>query len=343
MNERNEDWLQRLLAEGESEKLEFKENMGREDEVIEPRATLEDLDAGQIQRFRKRCNQKGRRPIPADDDALTVLDKLKLLEGGQPIRATVLLFSASPQRFYPQARIRIGRFRTPTLIVDDREIGGSLFDQAEAVMHYFRERLQTRYVFEGTPTREVVWEYPLEALREAVINAICHRDYMDHGHVQVRWYDDRIVFLNPGGLPASLRIEDLKREHRSVLRNRKIAGMLFYAGFIEQWGSGTLRMIQECVTAGLPEPEFEERQEALWVTFRKHELDEGRLRAEGFNERQVKAALFAQAQGRITSRDYRQLNQVSPKTAYLELDELVGRGWLIREGGGSTSGYVLAR
>jgi ATP-dependent DNA helicase RecG len=313
------------------------------DEVIEPRATLEDLAPEQIQRFRKRCNQKGRRPIPVDDDALTVLDKLKLLEEGQPVRAAVLLFGKRPQHFYPQAHIRIGRFRTPTLIVDDREIDGSLFDQAEAVMHYFRERLQTRYVFDGTPTRDVVWEYPLEALREAVINAICHRAYIDHGHIQVRWYDDRIVFMNPGGLPEALRIEDLKREHRSVLRNRKIAAMLFYAGFIEQWGSGTLRMIQECATAGLPEPEFEERQEALWVTFRKHQLNEGQLQAEGFNERQVKAALFAQAQGRITNHDYQQLNQVSPKTAYLELAELVGHGWLIREGDGSTNSYILAR
>lgn len=190
---------------------------------------------------------------------------------------------------------------------------------------------------------DVVWEYPLGALREAIINAVCHREYLDSGHVQVRWHDDRIVFLNPGGLPESLRIEDLKREHRSVLRNRKIAEFLFYAGFIEQWESGTLRMMQECVESGLPEPKFEERQKALWVTFRKNSLNEAQLRAEGLNQRQVKAALFVKEQGRIMNQDYRQLNQVSNKTAYLELNELVEKGWLRREGAGKAVSYVLAR
>jgi ATP-dependent DNA helicase RecG len=180
-------------------------------------------------------------------------------------------------------------------------------------------------------------------LREAIINAVCHRDYLDNGHVQVRWHDDRIVFLNPGGLPEPLRVEDLKREHRSVLRNRKVAEILFYAGFIEQWGSGTLRMIRECVEAGLPEPEFEERQAALWVTFRKDTLTEEHLRAIGLNERQVQAMLFVKEQGRITNHTYRQLNQVSNKTAYLELNELAEKGVLRREGTGKAVGYVPAK
>jgi len=313
------------------------------DEMVDPRVTLDDLDLEQMQRFRKLCNLKGRRPIPPDEEDLTVLEKVGLLQEGNVSRAAVLLFGRNPQHFYPQARVRIGRFRTGSLIVDDREIVGSLFDQVEAVMGYFRERLQTRFVFREAATRDVIWEYPLGALREAIINAVCHRDYLDSGHVQVRWHDDHIVFLNPGELPESLRIEDLKREHRSVLRNRKIAEALFYAGFIEQWGSGTLRMIQECVESDLPEPEFEERQEALWVTFRKDILIEEHLQAEGLNERQVKAVLFVKEQGRITNQDYRQLNQVSNKTAYLELDELVKKGWLRREGAGKTISYVMSR
>jgi ATP-dependent DNA helicase RecG len=312
------------------------------DEMVEPRAALDDLDGEQMQRFRKLCNLKGRRPIPPDEEDSAVLEKLGLLPEGDVSRAAVLLFGKNPQHFYPHARVRIGRFRTETLIVDDREIVGPLFDQVEAVMGYFRERLQTHFAFRETAARDVVWEYPLGALREAIINAVCHRDYLDSGHVQVRWHDDRIVFLNPGGLPESLRIEDLKREHRSVLRNRKIAEVLFYAGFIEQWGSGTLRMIRECVESDLPEPEFEERQKALWVTFRKDILTEEHLRAEGLNERQVRAALFVKKQGRITNRDYRQLNQVSNKTAYLELNELVEKGLLRQQGAGKAVGYVLA-
>lgn len=313
------------------------------DEMVEPRATTDDLDQEQIQRFRKLCNLKRRRPIPPDEEDLAVLEKLELLQEGGVSRAAVLLFGKNPQHLYPQARVRVGRFRTETLIVDDREIVGPLFDQVEAVMGYFRERLETRFEFREAATRDVVWEYPLGALREAIINAVCHREYLDSGHVQVRWHDDRIVFLNPGGLPESLRIEDLKREHRSVLRNRKIAEVLFYAGFIEQWGSGTLRMMQECVASGLPEPKFEEHQRALWVTFRKNSLNEAQLQAEGLNQRQVRATLFVKEHECIANRDYRQLNRVSNKTAYLELNELVEKGWLRRKGAGKAVSYVLDR
>ncbi|MEA3340825.1 MAG: helix-turn-helix domain-containing protein [Chloroflexota bacterium] len=311
------------------------------DEAIEPRATLDDLNLEQMQRFRKLCNLKGRRSIPSDEENLAVLEKLGLLQEGNLNRAAVLLFGRNPQRFYPQARVRVGRFRAEAVIVDDREIVGTLFDQVEAVMAYFRERLQTRFAFHDAAARDVLWEYPLEALREAIINAVCHRDYLDNGHVQVRWRDERIVFLNPGGLPEPLRVEDLKREHRSVLRNRKIAEVFFYAGFIEQWGSGTLRMIRECVEASLPEPEFEERQEALWVTFRKDILTKDHLQAMGLKERPIKAMLFAREQGRVTNRDYRQLNQVSNKTAYLELGELMAKGLLKRQGAGKAVEYIL--
>ena len=106
-------------------------------------------------------------------------------------------------------------------------------------MGYFHEHLQTRFEFIGEPAREVIWEYPLEALREAIINAICHCGYLDVGNTQVRntqarWYDEQLVILNPGGLPSPLRLEDLKRAHRSMPHNHKIAEMFFYAGLIEQ-------------------------------------------------------------------------------------------------------------
>ena len=92
------------------------------DQVVEPRATLNDLDPAQMGRFRKLCNLKGRRPIPEDEEDTTALKKLGLLRDGQLTRAAVLLFGKEPQRFYPSALVKIGRFRSPTLIVDDREI-----------------------------------------------------------------------------------------------------------------------------------------------------------------------------------------------------------------------------
>ncbi|HEX29463.1 TPA: transcriptional regulator [Candidatus Poribacteria bacterium] len=313
------------------------------DEVVEPRATLDDLDPEQLRRFRSLCNQKERRPIPPNEDDRTVLEKLGLLREGELLRAAVLLFGKDPQRFYPSARVKIGRFRSPTLIVDDRLIGGTLFDQVENTMLYFRERLQTRFEFVGEPAREVIWEYPLEALREAITNAVCHRDYLDTGHIQVWWYDDRIVFFNPGGLPPPLSVEQLKGPHPSKPRNRKIAEIFYYAGLIEQWGRGIQKILDECADANLPEPEFEERMGGLWLTFRQDILTEDHLRSLGLNERQIKAVLYVKEKGSITNREYRQVNSVSNKTAYLELNDLVQRGLLVQEGTGKSLRYALSK
>ena len=302
------------------------------DEVVEPRATLDDLDPEQLRRFRNRCNQKGRRSIPSDEGDATILEKLGLIRDGQLLRAAVLLFGKAPQRLYSSALVKIGRFRSSTLIVDDREIYGTLFDQVDATMGYFREHLQTRFEFHGEPAREVIWEYPLEALREAITNAVCHRDYLDTTHIEVRWYDDRIVFFNSGELLAPLHLEDLKQVHPSVPRNHKIAEMFFYAGWIEQWGSGIRKMLDECASAGLPEPEFEERTGGLWLTFRKDVWTEEHLRSLELNERQIKAMLYVREKGRITNAEVQQLYQVSKRTATDDLRQLETRGLLERMG-----------
>jgi len=302
------------------------------DQVVEPRATLNDLDLEQLRRFRKLCNLKGRRPIPEDEEDTAALKKLGLLRDGQLTRAAVLLFGKEPQRFYLSALVKIGRFRSSTLIVDDREIYGTLFEQVDGAMGYFREHLQTRFEFRGEPAREVIWEYPLEALREAITNAVCHRDYLETPHVQVRWHDDRLTFFNPGGLPSPLRLEELKREHPSIPRNRLIAEMFFYIGWIERWGRGIQKMLDECAAAGLPEPDFEERTGGLWVTFCKDILTEERLRSLGLNERQVRAVLYIKERGRITNAEYQQLCKVSKRTASMDLSELGTKGLLERVG-----------
>jgi len=302
------------------------------DQVVEPRATLDDLDPEQLRRFRKLCNLKGRRTIPDEEDDATVLAKLGLLREGQLLRAAVLLFGKEPRGFYPSAFVKIGRFRSPTLIVDDREIYGTLLDQVDGVMGYFREHLQTRFEFTGEIAREVIWEYPLEALREAITNAACHRDYLENMHTQVRWFDDQVVFFNAGGLPEPLRLEDLKKPHPSVPRNRKIAEMFFYMGWIEQWGRGIQKIINECMAAGLPEPEFEERTGGLWVTFRKDILTEEYLRSLGLNERQIKAVLWVKEKGHITNAEYQKVCQVSKRTASDDLSQLEVKGLLERVG-----------
>lgn len=147
------------------------------DSVPETRATLSDISIAKVKAFIALANREKRRPVSADTSPMDLLKKLKLVRAGKPTRAAVLLFGKDPQEFYSQARLKIGRFRDETLIVDDRRFEGTLFEQVEGAIGYFREKLDTRYERTGRPQREVIWEYPLRALREAVTNAICHRNY----------------------------------------------------------------------------------------------------------------------------------------------------------------------
>lgn len=311
------------------------------DEFPEIRASIDDLVPEKIKRFIELANRIGRRPIPEEEEPLKVLVKLGLIQEGKTTRAAILLFGDRPQRFYPQAILKMGRFKSETLIVDDKEIEGTLFEQVEGSMLYFRDRLQTRFEFTGEPQRKVIWEFPLDALREAVINAVCHRDYLSSSLSQVRVYDDKVVVWNPGKLPEPLDPEKLKSVHESIPRNRRIAEMFFYAGYIERWGGGTLKILEECRRSALPEPDFIDDGYSFRIIFRKDILTTEYLRNLGLNERQIKAVMYVKEEGEITNKEYQGLNAVSNKTAYLELSDIVEKGVLILEGKGRQVKYLL--
>ncbi len=290
--------------------------------LIEPQTTLEDIGLEKVKKFVGLCNKTGRRPIPENEKPLTTLEKLELIQKGKPTKAAILLFGKNPHRFYLQAILKMGRFKSETIIIDDKEIRGTLFEQIEEAMLYFRDRLQTKFEFTGEPQRKVVWEYPLEALRETVINAVCHRDYLDSANTQIRIYDDHILVWNPGKLPPDLSLEQLKTEHPSRPHNRLIAEAFFYTGYIEKWGGGTLKIIRECIDSGLPEPQFSEDMGMFAVTFRKDILTEKNLRELGLNNRQIKAVMYVKEKERITNKEYQEVCEVKKRQATDDLREL---------------------
>jgi len=122
----------------------------------------------------------------------------------------------------------------------------------------------------GRLQRKETWKYPLEALREAVINALIHRDYTITGEIQVRLYEDRLVISNPGRLPEGITPEQLREpEHLSIPRNPLLAQVFYYAGLIEKWVTETTRIIELCRAQNLPDPKFEELSNAFKVIFFK--------------------------------------------------------------------------
>lgn len=211
--------------------------------------------------------------------------------------------------------------------------------QLEATLAAFRTYLQVRFevapktaTVEGLQRKEI-WEYPLDALREAVINALIHRDYTALGEIQVRVREDSIEVWNPGGLPEGVRLEDLRREgHTSRPRNPSLAQVFFYAGLVERWGSGTTNMIRACREQDLPEPEFSEHTGGFAVTFSKDMYTSESLKRRGLNERQIRAVGETKQSGTITNERYTKLVGVSKATATRDLEELVGLGILERHG-----------
>ena len=222
-------------------------------------------------------------------------------------------------------------------------------EEIEEAMDFIHKNINVRFFMTGEPAREQIWEYPLEALREALINAVCHRDYTIPSNTEVRIYDDKLIVWSPGGLPSGITLADLYKPHSSILRNRGIAKILYDIGWIEQWGSGIDKMRTACRKAGIPEPQFEEDQ-GFRVIFMKNiyteeylrnfDLNERQIRVD-LNERQIRAVRYVKERGKITNREYRKMTDLSDEGARVDLNELVGKGLFQLKGGGRGAHYVL--
>ena len=289
----------------------------------------------------------------ASEDPAQLLGKLDLLTDDDPTRAAVLLFGEKPQALVFAAHVRMGRFKDDITIVDEATIKGTLFEQLDAVMQRFRQYLQVRYEIpteagerEGLEMarRREVWEYPLEALREAVVNALVHRDYMALGNIEIRVYDDQVIISNPGSLPEGMTLEELKKPlHASVQRNPLLAQTFYYAGLVERWGTGTARLIHACLQHGLPEPAFEVSPQRFTILFRKDVFAEDHLRKMGLTARQIQLFKYASESGSIDNATARQLTGVSESTALRDLRGMEEQGLLQRTGPtGRETRYVLS-
>ncbi|GHU78754.1 hypothetical protein FACS1894145_1490 [Bacteroidia bacterium] len=174
-----------------------------------------------------------------------------------------------------------------------------------------------------------------------LLNALVHRNYMG-SFIQIRVYDDKINIWNEGMLPEGISLESLRRSHSSRPRNPLIADICFKGGLIRAWGRGTIRIIDTCKEAELPEPELTERDGGFLVTLFKNNLNEEQLKKLGLNERQVDAILFYRAKGEITTSEYAAKYNVSDRTARRDLSELVERQLIKNKGDTNNSKYIFA-
>lgn len=167
-------------------------------------------------------------------------------------------------------------------------------------------------------------EYPVAAIREMLLNALVHRQYIG-GTVQIRVYDHKLTIWNEGLLPEGMDLDSLRRTHPSRPRNPLIAEACFKAGYIDLWGRGTLKIIHSCREAGLPEPDIQELDGGILVTAFKDKYDVEQLKKLGLNERQIKVVAYVKEKGRITNKEFQEYFDVSRITATRDLSELVDK------------------
>ncbi len=232
---------------------------------------LEDLDVDEILRTASTSRATGRLSGPLADDPEDVLRGLGLLHDGHLLNAAVVLFGRQFLPLYPQCHLRLARFKgiDKTGFLDNRQVYGHGFELLDEAMLFLQRHLPVAGKIQpGVLERIDIPLFPLDALREALVNALCHRDYSrTGGAVSIAVYDDRLEIWSDGTLPFGLTVEDLKRDHQSHPRNPIIAEAFFRRGLVERWGRGTQRIVELCVGAGHPEPEFMEQAGAVGVRF----------------------------------------------------------------------------
>lgn len=254
---------------------------------------------------------------------------------GKLTHAAILLFGKNPQKYFPYTTIRIGRFKDQSTIIADHKIEGNLVNQLQRAEETIKSLINKGYEITGESfVRRDVWDYPLEALREALLNAIVHRNYHSMGsEIQVKVYDNRIWIWNPGTLPEGLSVEQLKKSHSSIRRNPLIADLFFRAGYIEQFGSGTLRIMDVLKAAGHPEPEFEEHGNGFTIQlFKRKGSRLSKQELQDLNDRQIAALEYLKDHESINNSTYQKLFNVAKSTATRDLKELTEKGQLQRIG-----------
>ncbi len=312
-------------------------------------ATRADLDDEIISEYIVQREERQRRPITVDREML-LRQIAAVTADGQPTVSGVLLFGREPQVFLPQSGIVFVKFlgkepRGPGGLPGygrREEILGPLPRAIERAWHVIMEEMRVEAVVRGLK-REERTEYPPFAVREALINAVCHRDYRLAGRrIEIRMFEDRLEVQSPGGLPGYITLDNIVEEHFS--RNPRIVNGLFQWGFIEELGLGIDRMIEAMVQAGHPQPTFRDTPHSFTVILR-NVVERASVQPQweaSMNERQLRALQYIQAQGRITNREYRELcPHVSAETLRLDLADLVDRGVLLKVGDKRGTYYIL--
>jgi ATP-dependent DNA helicase RecG len=338
----------RPLGGQEILKLASAKSTGDFESEVVPGATKDDFSRKMIDEYLAKRAERTKRPYNGKVDDL--LKEIGAVDAeGNPTVSGILLFSEYPQHWLPQSGIVFAKFvgKTPRgengLAGYSRreELTGPLSKLIEATWNLIWSEMAVSAVVKGLE-REETFEYPQFAVREAIVNAVCHRDYRLKGRrIEVRMYSDRLEVISPGGLPGFITVDNIVDEHFS--RNPRMVNGLFQWGYIEELGLGIDRMMEVMQQAGHKPPSFDARPYSFAVTlYNAREKQVAPAWTRNTNHRQARALQYIRENGSITNREYRSLCQgVSAETLRLDLVDLVEQGILLKVGSKKGTYYIL--
>ncbi len=319
-------------------------------------ATLHDLEQAKIDSYVRRIGPA------ADGDALAFLFRRGALArtdmaahpsptAYRPTNAGVLLFGRDVERFFPQCEITLVRYRGREMSDEfiREDVRDTLVEAVRRAEIWLGENMRRGSKMSGFERQDWV-QFPMGAVREALVNAVAHRDYTVRGEsIRIALFGDRMECYSPGRLPGHVTLQNIQQERFS--RNETLVQVLADYGLIERLGYGIDRMLRQMNDAGLPPPEFRETAAGFLVTLHGHVVEEhadvegvdvSEWRRMGLNERQIGGLLHLAEHRRITNRDLQDMApDVSAETIRRDLADLVDRGLLLKVGEKRGTYYIL--
>ena len=331
------------------------------DEEVVSDATMDDLDQGLINEYLDRLRSSRPRAGFLDGSHQDVLKRLRVLlkDNGilRPTIAGLLMFGKYPQDFFPQMMVTFVQYfgttedeKTPqgARFLDNRSFEGPIPKMVEQAETYVLAAMRKSALVEGMFRREIP-EYPREAFREAIANAVAHRDYSPYvrgSHIQIRMFADRLEVHSPGGLFGNVTVENLEEEQST--RNARLMRMMEDMHIVENRGSGIKAMLQSLREANLEPPRFYDRRSSFRVTFLNHTLMNpesiawlNQFSHIPLDDRQRLALVYLRHNGSITNSEYRRLNHIDTTAAGQELRGLVQTNLVEQKGVGRWTTYTL--
>ncbi len=315
------------------------------DQLLVTRAGIDDIDEKKVEWYLTRRETTRNVAKPQDMSQTALLRNIDgLSDEDIPTHAGILFFSKYPQRFFQNAQLRVVRFKGISVthpVINRLDCSGALWEMVDAAEEFIRKNirllsLRTSRSFQ----RDDKFEYPLAALREAIINALIHRNYQKHSDVRVFIFDNRVEIINPGTFPEGVSPDTPVHEPVNPILSR----FMYDIGFIERYGSGIRMMKRLSAEWGNKEPRYEFHPLQTTIIFDSPiqestfvEIDDI---SEQLNERQKNAFSYVQRHGQITRKEYIEINHVSVRIAYEELKDLTNKGLLHVVGKGRGTKYV---